>query len=123
MHLKRKIKSGYTLIELLITIAFVSIAFLAILQLFVGSLTASADIEGTQVAMRLGESKIEQYLNRDFATLSNEAKAAVSGFTGYTQMVTVSATSSSEKEISVTTQWKVKGSELGYNLRTIITNP
>jgi len=118
-----KTDSGYTLLELLITITFVSIAFLAIMQLFVGSLTASADIEGTQVAMKLGESKIEQLMSHDLSTLSSEVKAVVSGFNNYTQMVTITATSTYEKEISVTTFWKVKGSELGYNLRTIVTNP
>jgi type II secretory pathway pseudopilin PulG len=113
---------GYTLLELLITIAFVSIAFLAILQLFVGSMSASADVEGTQLGLRLGESKMEQLINTDFNVLTNEAKAVVSGMTGYSQQVSISAISSYEKQITVNTYWKVKGSELVYPLVTIVTN-
>ena len=77
-------------------------------------------MEGTQMAIRLGENQMESLLNVNILQLTNEAKAPVSGFSQYSQQVTVTTVGSKERQIDVITYWKVKGTEVSFPLTTLV---
>lgn len=119
-------KSGFTLLEVLIALILFTVGVIAVAGFFSSGLFASSDAENTAIAMNLAQRRMEEIKNFTFANVVDEAKAAVSGFTGFEREVTVSDPSGAPtiadlKDVTVTVYWDVKADEVSVSLRTLIS--
>lgn len=119
-------KSGFTLLEILIALIIITSGVVVIVGLFNTGLISSLDAEKTTIAMNLAQRRMEEIGNLDFANITDEAKAGVSGFAGFQREVEVSdpagaPTTDDLKEITVTVYWTYKGDEVNVSLMTYIS--
>jgi type II secretion system protein I len=121
---KRTIKNsqGFTLIEMIMVMLFIAIAFLSILYVFTSSMRASTSIEGEIVAMNLANQKMEELLNRPFSVVTSEAKLPVANFSRFYRKVDISTLEANLKKIDITVYWQVENSEVSYNLISLKSN-
>lgn len=112
---------GFSLVEVLIVMAFIAIAFLSLLELFVASYSAGNELEGTVDAIGYAQQKIEQVMSQDFFSLTSEAKVQIPG-TSYYRQVIISSEGSHLKSVQVNVFWKIKGQEVTYSLPSKITD-
>jgi type II secretory pathway pseudopilin PulG len=78
VKLKRK-RAGLTLIETVIGVTIISIAFYAIIAVFINLVPRTVEIENIYVKSYLAQERIEECLTRGFAAVTNEAPALFSG--------------------------------------------
>ena len=81
--------AGFTLIEVIVIIVMVSVFFTAIGLPLLNSLKESDLPEIATVAYFLGLEKLEELSAQTSGSISNEAKAAVSGYGDYERQVVV----------------------------------
>ena len=81
--------AGFTLIEVIVIIVMVSVFFTAIGLPLLNSLKESDLPEIATVAYFLGLEKLEELSAQTTGSISNEAKAAVSGYGDYERQVVV----------------------------------
>ena len=102
-------KTGFTLLEILITLIIFVLGVVAITGLFSTGLVSSADAENTAIAMNLAQRRMEEIKNLDFDTgIVNEAKAVVSGFPLFQREVAVTEPETDLKQVAVTAYWTFK---------------
>ncbi len=119
-----KLKAGgFTLLEVLLALLLVTVGSLALSQAFSLGLFASADDESLLVSTQLAQEKMEEIRNKSYASIANETRAAVSGFSGFEREVVVSTPLTSLKQVSVNVYWFNKASELSTSLVTYASNP
>lgn len=115
-------KDGFTLLEVLIAVVLFTVGVVIITGLFSAALVSSVDPENTGIAMTLAEKRIEEIRNLDFdAGIINEAKANVSGFTGFQRSVDVATPYTDLKQVTVNVYWSHKGGETTTSLVTYIS--
>ncbi len=112
---------GFSLVEVLIVMAFIAIAFLSLLELFVASYYVGNELEGTVEAIGYAQQKIEQVMSQDFFSVTSEAKTQIPGTSYYRQLI-VSSESSHLKSVQVNVFWEIKGQEVSYSLPSKITD-
>lgn len=113
---------GFTLLEILATLIILTLGIVAIAQVFNVGLISSVDVEDTTIAMNLTQKRIEEFKNLDFdAGIVDETKANVTGFSGFQREVEVDEVETDLKEVTVTTYWTYKSSELSTSLVTYIS--
>ena len=66
-------KKGFTLIELIVGIAVISISFLALITVFTTVVPRNIDVEGLTKATFLAEGKMEEILVQPFGSITDEA--------------------------------------------------
>ncbi len=115
-------KKGFSLLEMLMVIVFVSVAFFSILQLFVTNLSAERETEGSLVAMNLASGRMERLFDTSFTYISSEATAEVAGFRGYFMSVAVTTREANLKDLKVNVSWKVSGTPISYLLNSLRYN-
>ena len=115
-------EKGISLLEMILVLMFVSIAFLSILYVFASTITASSDLEGEVTAINLANYKMEELINKSYSAITAEAKATVSGFSKYSRQVTISTAEAGLKRINVIVYWKVKAQEQSYTITTLRNN-
>ncbi|NQU95197.1 MAG: type II secretion system protein [Candidatus Omnitrophica bacterium] len=113
--------NGFTLLEILMAIVLFTGSVSLIVMLFANALVASTDAENTTIAMNLAQGKMEEVRNLSFASIADEAKAAVTGFTGFQREVAVTTSETDLKQVTVTTYWTYKGGEVEVPLVTYIS--
>jgi prepilin-type N-terminal cleavage/methylation domain-containing protein len=110
-------RDGFTLLEILITIIIFTLGVVIIAGLFSTGLATSVDAENTNVAVSLTQRRLEEIKNLDFETgIVNESKASVSGFTGFQRQVVVTEPETDLKQVTVTTYWNFKDSEVNTSM-------
>lgn len=120
---RRLRRAGFTLLEtLLATVIFVS-GFLALSGCIQAALSAGGNNESLLVGVNLAREKMETIHNTSYASVANEAKAAVSGFSSFEREVTVAVPQTDLKRVTVTVYWTNKSNELSTSLVTYVANP
>ena len=113
---------GFTLLEILISLVIVTVSIVFISGAFSSSMVGSVDAEKTTVAMNLAQRRMEEMRNLDFDTgIIAEAKADVSGFSGFQREVSVSEPQTDLKQVTVTVYWTYKGDEISVPLVVYIS--
>jgi len=78
MNLNHK-RAGLTLVETAIGITIISIAFYAIISIFINLVPRAMEAEKIHVKVFLAQERMEEYLVRSFSAITNEAPANFGG--------------------------------------------
>jgi Tfp pilus assembly protein PilV len=117
-----KNQRGVSALEMLLVLAFISIAFLAVLQLLSSSLISSGEMQGSVVAQNLANKKVEEIMTQDFSAISVEARTEFSDFPEYSYTVGVTSSDAHLKTVQVVVYWEVAGAEMSYTVDTALTD-
>ena len=104
-----RLRSGLTLIETAIGITVISIAFYALIAVFINLAPRTAFIETLDKKTFLAQEKMEEYLTRDFNGINSVPAASFGGdFSNYWYEIAVTRVTSTELNIDagVDTQFK-----------------
>jgi len=115
-------RSGISALEMLLVLAFVSIAFLSVLQLLSGSVISSGEMKGSVTAQNLANQRVESLMNEDFYSLTSEARSAFADFPDYAYTVTVCSLETHLKSVAVAVFWSVGGKEMSYEVQTLFSD-
>ena len=118
-------QKGFSLIELMIAILLLVGGIASATFIFGRGLFATTDVETVGQAVGLAQEKMETLRGTAFGSVSSEAKAAVSGWSGFSREVTVSqpaGTDSDFKQVVVTVYWNTVDGELSSSLTTYVVN-
>ena len=117
-----KLKDGFTLLEILITIVLLTVGVVALVQMFNMGMFASADTENTLVATNLAQEKMEEIRNKAYLDINDEEKAEVPDFTFFQREVVVSVPQAGLKLVTVSVYWTVRGQEQTVSLVTYVSD-
>jgi len=87
---------------------------------------ATTDAEAMEQGIALAQERMEGLRGTAFASMASEAKAAITGWEGFSRQVTVSqpaGTNSDFKQVVVTVYWDTVDGELSTTLTTYVVNP
>lgn len=117
-------RRGFTLAEVLITLAILTIGMVTLLMAFSLALRTSRNVEEAETALNIANTKMEELRNLKYAGLENstaDASTIFSSISGYT--VTVSTTKpANPAEVTVTVSWAAKGGTASVTLNTIMSD-
>jgi type IV pilus assembly protein PilV len=119
-------ETGFTLIELMVTLVILSVALLALAGLQVTASTVNAHSKRLTAAMTLVETKLEAIKDTAYATiLSKSSTPVVAANMQFTQQVTVTANSPvpTAKTVRVTVTWTEGARSYTVPLSTVISQP
>lgn len=118
-------QKGFTLIELMMAILLLVGGIASATLLFGRGMFATTDVESMEQAVALAQEKIENLRGTAFASVANEPKAAISGWTGFSREVVVTqpaGTNSAFKQVVVTVYWTPGDAEISTSLTTYVAN-
>ena len=119
-------RKGFVLLELLITTVVIAVGMAVLITAFSRGIFTSEDAAALRIATALSQAKMEQLRDSTFASIVNEARAPVTGFSGFDRQVVVTSspggTNANFKQVDVTIYWNTKGGELSTTLTTYVTN-
>ena len=118
----RKPEKGFTLLAVLIAALLVTVGFVTLVGTFSTGLFASGNNESLLLGTHLAQEKMEEIRNRSYASIANETRAAVSGFSSFDREVVVSTPLTNLKQVSVNVYWYNKSAELSTSLVTYVSN-
>lgn len=119
---KTRKTGGFSLFEVMLVIVILVAAFLPLIQIVSKSLIISGEAKGTNMALKLAQSKLEQFKNTAYSSISNEAKTAVTGSPGYSRQVVVTTPSTGLRNVSVIVYWyTTDGSQISLEVSSFIT--
>jgi prepilin-type N-terminal cleavage/methylation domain-containing protein len=111
-HIQKE--KGFTLVEIMITIAIFSIGFLAVGSMQISAINANAKSRMRTEATALATAKIEEFLNTDYADLENAGSEIQGPYTiSWSFNENVAATL---KTTEVTVSWVSRGRTRSVNL-------
>ena len=121
---RRLIRShkAFSLLEVLLAIVLLGTGLAALLQIVNTGLFASSMNEDEIIASNLIQEKIETLKNTAYSGISDEAKAAVTGFPAFTRQVTIPPPQASLKQISVTVYWYARSTEMNKDMVTYVSD-
>ena len=126
MEQSRRVAKGYTLLETLITTVIIAVGMAALITAFSQGLFVSGDAATLRTATGLSQAKMEELEGTAFASLVNEARSPVAGFSGFDRQVAVTpspgGTNANLKQVDVTVYWSMKGGELSTTLTSYLVN-
>ena len=112
--------SGFTLLEILLTLVLLAVGVTALSQAFSTGMLASTDIENVDLAMNIAQAKMEEFKNTSFASLSSSGSTGDANFPNFN--VTVSVTGTDLKQIDVTVSWNAQGGSPTVKLTSLRAN-
>ena len=118
---KISLKRGLTLIEILISLALLSVGIISITSAFSTGISASGDSENVATALNIAQKKMEVIKNTAFANISNGSAAADPIFTGFNTSVNA-ATGQNPMQVNVTVSWRAKDGNTSITLTTLVAN-
>ena len=116
---------GFTLIELMLAILLLAVGVMGVVYAFERGVFATNDTELVGQAVTLAQERLENLRGTAFASIVDEAKAAIPGWTGFSRQVTVTqppGTNADAKQVVVTVFWTPGPAELSTVLTTVVTN-
>lgn len=122
-------KKGFTLLEILLTLALFGIGVIGIGGLFGYVLDSSLDAEYTEIAVNLAKARMEEVRNIPYVSIVDEAKAQVEvigstlppAFQAFQRQVGVTEILTDLKQVTVTIYWQFKGEEASEQLTTYVS--
>jgi prepilin-type N-terminal cleavage/methylation domain-containing protein len=117
----RRSRRGFTLLEILITLLLFSTGVVAVAGLFGTAMTAGSDAESTALASNLVQERLEEFRNKDYLSVVNEAKAVVTAFPLYQRQVTVTESPTDLKRVRVNVYWVAPGGETSVFAETYVS--
>lgn len=123
--MKNPEKSGFTLIEVMIAILLLVGGIAATTFAMARGIFATTDTENLQQAVALSQERMENLRGTAFGSIASEAKAAVSGWTGFSRDVVVSqpaGTNTDFKQVVVTVYWNTIDTEISTSLTSYVAN-
>lgn len=118
-------RKGFTLLEIMITIALLAIGTLAITEAFNAGLFTSTDAENVDLALNIAQANLETIKNQNFADIDTDAEVSslISnlGFSDFTVSGNV-AEGQDPMQVDVTVTWNVKGGTTSITLTTLVTD-
>lgn len=92
-----KNRRGLTLVETVIGLTIIAIAFYTLISVFISILPRTAQVETLNKKSYLAQEKIEEFLARDFTAVTSVAATSFSGdFSSYRYQIDVSFVASTE---------------------------
>ena len=113
---------AFSLVELLIVLALLGIAFFPLLETVTNGLRAGQSVDQSGQALRIAEQKIEAIRGTAFSAIASEQKGAVTGASSFQRQVVVSNTSATLKDVSVLVTWGGQGSGESVSLQTYVSS-
>jgi len=113
-------RSGFTLLEVLITIVILVLALFPLVQIMSSGLLAGLESEATAHVMNLAQMKMEEIKDTSFANIVSQSKQGFPGHPGYSYAITVNQPETGLKEVSVVMYWWSGRDETSVALDTII---
>lgn len=113
--------NGFTLLEVLIVIILFTAGVVAVSTLFVNGMAGAHDAENTTISINLARERMEEIRNLGYANIANEAKANVTGFSGFQREVTVTEPETNLKLVTVKAYWKYAGGEIEFPVVSYVT--
>lgn len=105
-----KYQSGFTIVEALVAVSVLAIAFVAVVQIFPGVIGLNADTKRLSTATHLASQKLEEMAATPYANIPiNEdpdyTNFTEQGFTGYAWKAKVTQEDDDLKRIEMTVAW------------------
>lgn len=99
---KRVMSKGFTLIEAIMAIVIIAIAFYALISIFFTVVPKIIDAEALAIATHLAEEKIEELMVKDFSGITSVSATSFGGdFSNYYYQIIVNYVSSEELDTVV----------------------
>jgi type IV pilus assembly protein PilV len=125
-RLRMRDTDGFTLIELMITLAVLSIGLLALASMQVSAVKANALAKRLTLATALAEARMEEIKGLPFASVQSESPTTVTAANmSFTREVTVTANSpvANAMTVQVAVRWTDGGQTKTVPLTTILFQP
>ena len=116
---------GFTLVEVILSVALLLGGIAAATFVFGRGIFATVDSEAGQQGMALAQERLEQLRGNSFASIVNEARAAVAGWTGFFRQVAVTqpaGTDTDFKQVVVTVDWTTTAGQNSTSLTSYVCN-
>lgn len=116
---------GFTLVELMIAVLLLTGGIASATFMFGRSMYATTDAELLEQGVALAQERTENIRGSSFASIASEAKAAVSGWSGFSREVAVTqpaGTNSDFKQVVVTSYWDTTAGEVSTSLTSYVAN-
>jgi len=117
---REKPSKGFSLLELLLVLVFLSIVLVPLLGAIGSSLIASSDTRALNQAASLTQAKMEALRNTAFDNILNESKNPLPNYPNFKQEVKVSLPEYNLKNAQVIVYWDSGGVERNFILETLI---
>ena len=104
-----KLRVGFTLFELIITISFILLALIPLLNALSSTLAVSSESHSDIMAINLAQTKMEEIRSLAYAGIASEAKATVAGFPAFQREVIVTTPNADLKKVVVLVYWTPSG--------------
>ena len=118
---KLPLNKGFTLLEILLAVVLLTFGIVAVVSVMSKGLYIDTYVNNKVIALNLAQDKVEEIKAMDFADIADEALATVSGFTGYTREVDMTALQTDLKKVVVNVYWEYKGVNQAVTLVTLIS--
>ena len=112
---------GFSLIEVMLALTLMSVGTVSLMELLHRSHSGMAEGESVLIATHLAQRRLEELRNATYASLTSEAKAAITDPTGYSRFsreVTVTTPYTNLKQVAVAVSWTAPGGEASMSLQT-----
>ncbi len=120
-HESRITECGFTLLEILITIIILTVGVIALASAFSSGLLASTDVENVDLALNIGQAKMEEIKDTAFASLVDSGPTADANFSNFNVTVDV-AEGDDPMQVDITVAWNAKGGQTSITLTTLVAN-
>lgn len=117
---REKPSKGFSLLELLLVLVFLSIVLVPLLGAIGSSLIASSDTRALNQAASLAQAKMESLRNTAFDNILNESKSPLPNYPNFKQEVKVSLPGYNLKNVQAIVYWDSGGVERNFILETLI---
>lgn len=114
-------KRGFTLVEVVITLAIITAGMTALLMAFSSAIGISGAVEEQDTAVGIADATMEALKGTAYASLQGFTKGSgelFSGLTGYTVTVTTTKPEN-PAQVNVTVSWPAKGGMANVTLTTL----
>lgn len=111
--------TGFTLLEIIITVVLIVIGITAITKSFNKGLEAYTDVENIDLALNIAQAKMEEIKNTAFGDLRDAAPARDNDFPSFTVGTEVTDKTEGLRQVEVTVSWQVIGGPTSIKITTL----
>jgi len=116
-----KKRKAFTLLEMILSMAFIALVFFPLLELTFSNLRASHETDMSFLATNLAQSQLETLRGTNFDLVLSSSKQSLTG-QSFSQQITVTSEATGLKKVNVTIYWTTGGREQNIGITTYITS-